>query len=90
MWGAGVAGALVEPKRRIEREQIKEGLRVWLERKAREIRARKKEDGVRVLAWRFSHKVKLSDSQDYHSNLPETPRKDKVNGLKRFWEGLAA
>ena len=90
VWGAGVAGALVERKRKVEREQIKEGLKVWLERKAREIRSRKKEGGVGVLVWRFSRKMRFGDSQGVTSDWPPRPEKDKVSGLKRFFENLAS
>ncbi len=89
VWGNGVSGALVERKRRLEREQIKEGLRVWLERKASEIRARKKDCTVSVLVWRFSRKVKLNDAHGADSRWPTKPTKDRVNGLKRFFEDMA-
>jgi hypothetical protein len=89
MWGNGVAGALVERKRKVEKEQIKEGLRVWLERKAREIRARKKEGGVGVLVWRFSRKVKLGEVELGECDWNTRPSKEKVSGLKRFFEDMA-
>ena len=89
LWGTGVAGALVERKRKVEREQIKEGLRVWLERKACEIRSMKKEGAVGTLVWRFSHKVKL-DPKAQGPDCHEMPKKDKVTGLKRFFEDLAS
>jgi hypothetical protein len=84
----GVAGALVERKRQVEREQIKEGLRVWLERKAREIRSRKSEGGVGMLVWRFSRKMKMSEPESEHIDEREQPKKEKVTGLKRFFEDL--
>ena len=90
VWGPGIAGALIERKRRVEREQIKEGLKVWLERKAREIRSRKKEGGVGTLVWRFSRKMKHGDAKREILDWPEEPKKDKVTGLKRFFEGLAS
>lgn len=88
IWGNGVSGALVERKRKVEREQIKEGLRVWLERKAREIRARK-DGGVGVLVWRFSRKMKLGDAQRGVTSW-NRPGKEKVSGLKRFFDDLAS
>lgn len=91
VWGTGVAGALIERKRRVEREQIKEGLRVWLERKASEIRSKRSrstEGGVGVLVWRFSKKIRLGDSDQSTDEWREKPKKETVNGLKRFWEGL--
>jgi hypothetical protein len=84
----GVAGALVERKRKVEREQIKEGLRVWLERKAREIRSRKSEGGVGTLVWRFSRKLKMSEPKSELADGREKPKNDKVTGLKRFFEDL--
>ena len=87
--GAGVAGTLVERKRQVERERIKEGLKVWLERKASEIRSRRKEGGVGVLVWRFSRKMKLSEARRENMMWPEAPKKDRVTGLKRFWESFA-
>ena len=89
LWGSGVAGALVERKRKVEREQIKEGLRVWLERKAREISSMKKEGAVGTLVWRFSRMLKLSDSRDRQDGC-ERPRKDKVTGLRRYFEDLGS
>lgn len=85
-----VAGSLVERKRRLEREQIKEGLRVWLERKAHQIRARKKEGCVGVLVWRFSRKLKLGTGSEKHLEWMDKPSKDKVSGLKSFFEDLAS
>ncbi|KAF2718016.1 hypothetical protein K431DRAFT_143135 [Polychaeton citri CBS 116435] len=94
LWGTGVSGGLIERKRQVEREKFKEGLRVWLERKARDIKEKKREGGVGVLVWRFSRRLKLNSSNDrqprdqlhWHS---EKPKKEKVSGLKRFWEGLS-
>lgn len=88
--GTGVAGGLVERKRRLEREHIKEGLRVWLERKARDIGSRKKEGGVGVMVWRFSRKMKLGERDEGSAALPQRPQKDRVTGLRRFWEGVAS
>lgn len=90
VWGTGVAGALVERKRRVEKEQIKEGLKVWLERKAREIGTRKKEGGVGVLVWRFSKKIKLSDPKERITDWPEQPKKEKVSRMRGYFEGLVA
>ncbi|KAK4634500.1 hypothetical protein CLAFUW4_00053 [Fulvia fulva] len=90
VWGAGVAGALVETKRKVEREQIKEGLRVWLERKARQIRTRREEGGVGIMVWRLSRKIRISEAQRQFDALYEKPRKEKVSGLKRFFEGLGS
>ncbi|KAK5688770.1 hypothetical protein LTS10_000748 [Elasticomyces elasticus] len=90
IWGQGVAGALVERKRRVEREHLRDGLRVWLERKAAKIRARQKDaaGGVGVLVWRLSRKMKIGDARRTTDIWPEKPKKDRVSGLKRFWEGM--
>jgi hypothetical protein len=90
IWGNGVAGALVERKRKVEREQIKEGLRVWLERKAREISARKKDGSVGIMAWRFSRRMKFGEQVYHDESWPPKPSRDKVGVLKRFFEGLAS
>jgi len=88
IWGTGVAGTLVERKRRVEQERLREGLRVWLERKATKIRAKQKDAslGVAVLVWRFSRKLKLGDGRRTSEQWPEMPKKDKVLGLKRLFE----
>ncbi|KAK5113252.1 hypothetical protein LTR62_003588 [Meristemomyces frigidus] len=90
IWGQGVAGSLVERKRRVEREYLRDGLRVWLERKADRIRARQVDaaGGVGVLVWRFSKKLKVGDARRVEGRR-DRPRKEKVSGLKRFWEGVS-
>ncbi|KAK3075042.1 hypothetical protein LTR53_002013 [Teratosphaeriaceae sp. CCFEE 6253] len=90
IWGEGVAGAVVERKRRVEREHLRDGLRVWLERKAAKIRARQKDaaGGVGVLVWRFSRKMKLGEGKRTTDVWPEKPRNDRVSGLKRLFEGM--
>lgn len=88
---AGVAGLIIERKRQLEREQLKGGLRVWLERKAREIRARKKEGGVKVLAWRFSRRELKARQTMYNNTVGsplERPRRDNVAELRRYFERL--
>lgn len=87
VWGHGVAGPLIERRRRVEREQLKEKMRVWLERKASQIGAKRKVDGgVGVMVWRFSKKMKLGERETQWRG--ENPKKDKVSGLKRFWESI--
>jgi hypothetical protein len=91
VWGIGVAGPLVQRRRRLEREKLKEGLRVRLERKVTAIKDRRKESaGVGVLIWRISKRLKLAGASEKHDYLlkEECPRQGKVTGLKRFWEGL--
>lgn len=91
VWGIGVAGPLVQSRRRLERERLKEGLRVRLEKKANAIRERRRDGaGVGILIWRFSKRLKLSNAVEKHAIIggEETPRREKVGGLRRFWEGL--
>jgi hypothetical protein len=93
VWGIGVAGPLVERRRRLERERMKEGLRVRLERKANAIKERRKESGgVGILIWRISKRLKLTSASEKHDYLvkEECPRQGKVVGLRRFWEGLGS
>ena len=88
MAGVGIAGALVERKRKVEREQIKEGLRARLEKKARDIHSRNNEGIVGILAWRLSRKMKIGEATSESCTRREKPMKEKVTGLKRFFEGL--
>lgn len=89
VWGNGIAGALVERKRQVEREKIKEGLKVWLERKAHQIGLRKEEEGrVGIMLWRFSRKMRIGEPPNNRPDWRERPKKDRVSGLKRFWEGM--
>ena len=84
-------GLVVERKRRVERELVKEGLRVWLERKAGEILKRRKDCvGVGVLVWRFSKRGKGVEVRERERTVGEGLEKGRVLGLKRFWEGLGA
>jgi hypothetical protein len=91
VWGIGVAGPLVQSRRRLERERLKEGLRVRLEKKANTIRERRREGaGVGILIWRFSKRLKLGNAAEKHPITcgEDVPRREKVGGLRRFWEGL--
>lgn len=93
MWGTGVAGSLVERKRQLERERLKEGLKVWLERKACAIKTRKdKGAGVGVLVWRFSKRPRFGGASDAreHRQLDSRVKKDRVSSLKRFWESMGS
>ncbi|KAF2153083.1 hypothetical protein K461DRAFT_320797 [Myriangium duriaei CBS 260.36] len=86
---AGERGGLVtERKRKVEREKVKEGLRVWLERKAREIKKRRKDGGVAVLVWRFSRRLKVADDRLKSQAVELQGGEGRVMGLKQFWEGL--
>lgn len=92
VWGIGVAGPLVERRRRLERERLKESLRVRLEKKANAIREKRREGaGVGILIWRFSKRLKLGGAVEKRVAVrdEEIPNKEKVGGLRRFWEGLS-
>ena len=91
----------MERKRKVEREMMKEGLRVWLERKAGEIRRKRKGlgEGVGTLVWRFTKRAKMAASADKVDHVWQSQRqgseayeaaleRGRVSGLKRFWEGL--
>lgn len=81
----------MERKRQVEKEMVKEGLRVRLERKAREIRARRGDGvGVGVLVWRFSRRMKLGEARGGSDAWPERPKKERVASLRRFWEGMGS
>lgn len=87
-----VTGGIVERKRKVEKEKVKEGLRVWLERKAGVIN-RRKDAGVGILVWRFSKRAKASaqDLGKQSRNAPgkwERPEAGRVKVLRHFWEDL--
>lgn len=81
---------MAERKRRVEREKVKEGLRVWLERKAGEIKKRKIRDGgVSVLVWRFSKRLKGEERwRGKNEGVVLEGGEGRVRGLKKFWEGV--
>ena len=83
--------ALVQRKRRLELEKFKEGMRVWLERKACEIKRRKSHVGeVGILVWRFTKRAKapeMSRTESCSSSYKQTPS-SSVSSLRRFWEGM--
>lgn len=85
-------GFFVERKRRLEREQLKQGLRVWMERKAKEIRKRKKDYmGVGILIWRFSKKPKGTDlarTPSGNGTFDGVPGNGHVLDMRTFWEGI--
>lgn len=89
---AGSCGGLVlQRKRKAELDQVKEGLRVWLERKAGEMKKRKKDSaGVKTLVWRFSKRAKSESSMAVvkcKMGVPEeVPAQGKVLGLRQYWE----
>lgn len=88
-------GGLLERKKKVEREKFKEGLRVWLDRKAGEIRRRHSRTGslgVGILVWRFSKRLKSLDVGSLScttSDPLEKPERGRVRGLKRVYEELS-
>lgn len=88
-------GGLLERKKKVEKEKFKEGLRVWLERKAGEIRRRHSKNGtlgVGILVWRFSKRAKNLDagaSTRMLSSPCDKPEHGRVRGLKRLYEELS-
>lgn len=90
--GMGVSPALVEVRRKVERERIKDVLRGWIGdwRRMRDARGRVEElkgrgvVDVRVLARRFGG-LGLGSGKETRKDLPT---RAKVLGLRRFWEGV--
>lgn len=72
---------------------MKEGLRVWLERKAGEIRAKRLKSGVGVgvLVWRFSKRAKeerMTGETDARGGRELRTESGRVMGLRQFWEAM--
>ncbi|KAG8631562.1 hypothetical protein KVT40_000702 [Elsinoe batatas] len=85
---SGTGGLVVERKKKVEREKVKEGLRVWLERKAGEIgRRREAGIGVGVLVWRLQRRLKVEERREGRAERREVGTEaGRVRGLKMFWE----
>jgi len=95
--GMGVSPGLVEVRRKVEREKIKDVLRGWVGdfRRKRDVRGRVEElkgrgqggrVDVRVLARRFGGLgLGVGSGQETRKDMPT---RAKVLGLKRFWEGV--
>lgn len=67
-------------------------MRVRLEKKANAIREKRRDGaGVGVLIWRFSKRLKLGSNIEKRALTgdEEFLRKEKVGGLRRFWEGMS-
>lgn len=94
----GLAPSLVETKRRIERERVKDVLRGWIEEwRRRGSHHREGEEGgprpdVRRMARRFARDGKASDGAKESrwgraaKTEREAPTRAKVLSLRRFWE----
>ena len=66
---------------------------MWLERKAGEIKRRRKDGvGVGILVWRFSKRAKGSSEMRAESEgvAKDGCEKGRVMGLRSFWEGLGS
>ena len=83
IWGLGQSGPV---KRKVERESMKSSLRLLLERKAREIRIRKRDGGVGILVWRFSRRMRVTDSRR-DDVATERLSRENVSRLRRVFEG---
>ncbi|PNS16231.1 hypothetical protein CAC42_6338 [Sphaceloma murrayae] len=90
LFAASERGGLVtERKRKVEREKVKEGLRVWLERKAGEIlKRREKGVGVGVLVWRLQKRMKIEEMREGRRGVVIEGHEGRVKGLRSFWEGV--
>jgi hypothetical protein len=98
-WSGGLAPSLVETKRRIERERVKDVLRHWVEewrRRGWEDRNRVVEGepgqrtDVRRMARRFARVKESRETPRWGREAvrerKELPTRAKVLGLRRFWE----
>lgn len=91
-----MAPGIVEVKRRVERERVKDGLRAWLERKARRVGAEAEKTreccggegriSVRRLVQRFTN-GRWGEKRKERQKCG--PPRAHVYGLRKFWEGLA-
>ncbi|CAC9892372.1 unnamed protein product [Aureobasidium pullulans] len=82
---------LFERKRKLELEKFKEGLRVWLEKKARAIKKHKSHvGGVGILVWRFTKRSKGTNFSftETSSASQQGTQTDHVSNLRRFWEDV--
>jgi hypothetical protein len=92
----GLAPSLVETKRRVERERVKDVLRGWVEewrRRGSEIGERGSEGegrpDVRRMARRFAGREgsgREVPRWGRRVDVKEAPTRAKVLGLRRFWE----
>ncbi len=98
--GMGLAPGLVETKRKIERERVKDLLRGWVEewrrkgceKKEGETMGQQQRPDVRRIARRFVARER-SDGREVprwgekrREHVKELPTRAKVLGLRRFWE----
>lgn len=94
MGKGGMAPSLVETKRRVERERVRDFLRGWVEewrRKGSEMTKEEEKVEVRRLARRFAYKGEGKEGREEprwgrRVEIREAPTRAKVLGLRRFWE----
>ncbi|KAF2239749.1 hypothetical protein EV356DRAFT_499967 [Viridothelium virens] len=90
---SGVAWGIVEARRRVERERVKDGLRVWVGRMAGKIQSGRVERtgcGVWSMVWRFSRGERGRRERERSARREEAiPGRSRVGGLRRFWEEIA-
>lgn len=93
--GGGLAPGLVETKRKIEKERVKDLLRGWVEewrRRGDERRGKGDEQkpDVRRIARRFAREgsgsMRDMPMWGRRVDVKEAPTRAKVLGLRRFWE----
>lgn len=94
VWGEGVSPGLVEAKRRIERERVKDGLRAWLERKAAQVHERGEGErrSVRGLIRLFTARKNATENREKRgpAKRPSSePTRAHVHHMRRFWESKA-
>ena len=90
--GTGVAWGIVEVRRRVERERVKDGLRVWVGRMAGRIQSGRVERsgcGVWSMVWRFTKGEKGCREKGKVRSEDSSPGRTRVGGLRRFWEEMA-
>ena len=96
----GLAPSLVETKRKIERERVKDVLRGWVEdwrrrgSDSREGETENQRPDVRRMARKFARDGRVGDREKESRwgksarREREMPTRAKVLGLKRFWEKI--
>ncbi|KAI9706621.1 MAG: hypothetical protein M1836_003630 [Candelina mexicana] len=101
IWGGGVAPGIIGVKRKIEKEQLKDGLRVWIARRADAVEKRlhsgqeREKPSVRSLVQRFARRAGGKEREGRwgkgvleRRKKANEPTRAHVLGLKRFWEGV--
>jgi hypothetical protein len=80
---------IFDHKRKLEFEKFREGMRHWLEKKARAIKKHKSYVGdVGILVWRFTKRSKGTDGLPTGSSTRACSNTHHVSSLRRFWEDM--